>query len=230
MKRECRVYLLLSVVFVLSFLSAWLLPVGEIQKGLLASPVLLSLIGALYQVFRDEAKHQKDVALQNNQHVFTIGATSHMANTAFNKHVEFCEKYMEEVHNTILVMFREGESESALTHASNLLNIRIKYAAWLTKEMNSKLEPFEQVLREIGAASHFVRSTENSPNHQEARSKKLDEAFNKFCALMNLNTENLIEGVGDIEEVKEVVKGFLGISELTRIREYLVSEATKSIT
>lgn len=230
MKSEFKVYVFLSVVFLLSLISAWVLPIGEIQKGIFASPALLALIGAIYKIFRDEAKFEKDVILQDRQQIFSIGAASHMANTAFDKHVDFCEKYMAEVHETIIVMFREGESELALKHAANLADIRKLYAAWLTKEMNQKLEPFEQSLREIGSAAHFVKRTENSKRHQEARARKIDEAFANFCTLMNIGEDNIIDGVCDIEEVKEVVKSFLGINELTKIREHLISEATKSIT
>ncbi|MBV1881874.1 MAG: hypothetical protein KUG82_09590 [Pseudomonadales bacterium] len=230
MKREFKIYPFLAIIFISSFASTFLLPVGDIYKGILASPLLLALLGAIYQVFRDQAKFEKDLMLQNKRQVFNIGATSHMANIAFDKHVEFCEKYMTEVHETFVVMFREGESESALKHAGNLLSIRKDHAAWLTKDMNEKLEPFEQALRDIGAAAHFLKKTAGVPHQSANRSKKMDEAFSKFSALMNFEDGKFVEGVCDIEEVKEIVKGFLGINELTKIREYLVSQAIKEIT
>jgi hypothetical protein len=85
---------------------------------------LVGLIGVLYQLLRDEAAHQKEVWLQHDDQLFQVGATSHMANMVFDKHVEFSEEYVTEVQRTVDTLFAHGPHEKALEHANNLQEIR----------------------------------------------------------------------------------------------------------
>ena len=116
------------------------------------------MIGVIYQILRDQSNHEKKTELQNKQNIFNIGATSHMANTIFNKHVEFGEEYLKETHSTFLTLFEEGPTDKTLSHANNLYNLKVKYAMWLTVEMNDELEQFEVILRKIGANKKFLQS------------------------------------------------------------------------
>ena len=47
---KMKTYILLTVVFIASFASAWLLPVDAVMKGLVASPALIAMLGVLYQL------------------------------------------------------------------------------------------------------------------------------------------------------------------------------------
>ena len=157
----------------MAIIFAWIVPTSDLFKGIIASPAVGALFGALYQILRDQAAFEKQKYFDDRKRIFDIGAASHMANTAFDKHVEFCEEYMQEVHSTVATLFKEGPSKEALTHANNSYKLRQKYAAWLTDEINTNLEPYEQIVREIGAGSGFVEFTQNAPQYAEKGHRKL---------------------------------------------------------
>lgn len=131
---------LLGVVFVVSAIITLVAPISEFFKGVTILPAVAVLSGAVWQLFRDRLSHERNLEIQQReefvksdfqrwQDLFSLGATSHMANTVFNKHVEFCEKYLEEVHETVVTLTREGPTEKALNHSNELYSLRIKYSA-----------------------------------------------------------------------------------------------------
>jgi hypothetical protein len=115
-------------------------PISEGYKGIAALPSVGGLVAALFQLIRDHSAHQRKLELQNEQQLFNLGATSHMANTVFDRHVEFCEKYLAEVHQLVVTLTREGPTQKALDHAGNLYSLRIEYTAWITPEIDQKLK------------------------------------------------------------------------------------------
>ena len=123
MKHNKLTYIILLAIFVASLAVAFLLPIGAVFKGIFASPAILALITALFQLMRDQASFEKQLEIQANQLKFNLGATSHMANTAFDKHIEFCEAYMRELQNTFYNLFAKGDTEEALEYARNLFLI-----------------------------------------------------------------------------------------------------------
>lgn len=143
MKLSIKSYVVLALVFVSSALAALVLPVGDAFKGIIATPGVVALLGVIYQLIRDNAQFERNLFLQQDQQIFNLGMTSHMANVVFDKHVEFCEKYMMEVHETIGTLFREGPSETAMQHANNLFKIDREYSAWIPKQIALQLELFE---------------------------------------------------------------------------------------
>ena len=82
-------YIFLILFTVITFFLAYALPTTELLKGIYATPSLLGLFGILYQLVRDQAQHEKKEILQKQQQLFNLGATSHMANVVFDKHVEW---------------------------------------------------------------------------------------------------------------------------------------------
>lgn len=229
MKHGTKTYIALAIVGILAVISAWIVPTTELLKGIIATPAVVALIAALYQLLRDQAAFEKKKYFDMRKRVFEIGATSHMANTAFDKHVEFCEEYMKEVHDTVSTLFREGPSKEALNHANNSYKLRQKHAAWLTEEINSNLEPYEQVVREIGAWSGFVEKTTNSTKYAEKRSQKIDEIYKRFNDVLGLELGEKVEETYAIESVKKKVREILGIEELTKIRKHLIREAVGAL-
>lgn len=133
-------WFVLSAVVGISMGITFFAPIGEVYKGLASLPSIAGLLTALFQIVRDNAAHRRSVELQNKQQLFNLGATSHMANTVFDKHVEFSEKYLSEVHKLVVTLTREGPTESALAHASNLFKLRIDYTAWITPEIEKKAD------------------------------------------------------------------------------------------
>lgn len=229
MPHSIRTYISLAAIGILALISAWAAPTTDIFKGIIATPVVGALIAALYQLLREQAAFEKQKYFDIRKRVFEIGATSHMANTAFDKHIEFCEEYMKEVHDTVTTLFREGPSKEALNHANNSYKLRQKHAAWLTNEINSSLEPYEQVVREIGAWSSFVERTQNTPQYAEQRSRKIDEIYKKFNDVLGLEGGDKIEETFAIESIKKKIREILGIEELTKIRKYLIREAVGAL-
>lgn len=229
MEHGTKTYIALIIIFSLAIFSSWLIPTNQLLKGIFASPAVLALIGALYQVLRDQAAFEKQKYFDDRKRVFDIGATSHMANTAFDKHVEFCEEYMQEVHCTVGTLFREGPSGKVLENVNKTSSLRQKYAAWLTDEINTNLEPYEQAVREIGAWSGFVNSTIGDPHNSVKRSKKIDDMWQKFNEVLGLDGTEKAEEVYAIESVKKRVREILGVEELTHIRMHLIKEAVSAL-
>jgi len=153
-----------------------------------------------------------------------------MANTAFDKHVEFCEMYMAEINSVVNALFREGETTEALKYASDLYLLREKYAVWLTKEINNNLETFEIALRKLGANTLFVERTHGDERHESQRQIKIDSSFKLFGEILGLETEAEFTEEHAAEAIKEKVKGILGVEELTGLRKHLVHEASKMLT
>ena len=228
MKHNHQFYGFLIIILIISFSVAFLLPTSDIIKGIAATPGISALFIALYQLLRDQSLHEKQLELQRRQQIFNLGATSHMANTAFDKHVEFCEKYMAEVHNTVSTLFREGPSGNALDHSGNLFSLRQEYSAWLTEDIATKLEPFEAALRRIGASSQFIETTSGSGSYAESRSKKIDEMYRIFRDMLGLEEKKeKIDEAFAVETVKSKIRDILGIEQLTLLRKALISEASK---
>ena len=225
-----------SIVFIASISAVVLLPISETFKGLISIPSVGALIGALWQIFRDQAAFDKQLELQRKQQFYNLAVTSHMANVAFDKHVEFCEKYMKEVHDTVSTLFREGPTPEALKHAASFYTLRSDYAAWITEDIASGLLPFEQVLRRLGSKVHLVDVLNKEYNQGNILTDKVEtqrrQAIEEMHSLFGdiLNIENKVEVNQDIavESIKTKIRKILGIEELTKIRELVIQEAASN--
>lgn len=227
MKHDLKTYSILVGIFILSILGSYLIPAQEMLKAVIAAPGVVALLAALFQLVRDQAAYERQLETQQKQFQFTLGAASHMANSAFDKHVEFCEKYMAEIHKAVRTLFREGETPEALEHARNLYFLREEYAVWLTDEINSNLDKFEAALRKLGAEAHFIHTTRGDENYAEQRSVRIENSFELFNEILGLDRDREINEDYAAEAIKKKVKGILGIEELTGLRKHLVSEASK---
>jgi hypothetical protein len=155
-----RVYAILAVIFGSSLAAATLFhffPVGVV--GELASlPAIAALFGALFLLSRDSIAYDRTVRLEEAKNRFTIGATSHMASVAFDKHVAFCEEYTKAVNGALVTLFRRGPHRVVLDDANALSDIRIKWTLWLTPEVDERLVKFEGALRKIGAQAGLLEN------------------------------------------------------------------------
>lgn len=221
-------YIVIVLVFICSFAGAWLLPVSELFKGIFSTPAVLALIGALFQLLRDEALYMKNLELQLQQHLFNLGAMSHMANVAFDKHVEFCEHYMVEVHKTLSTLFKEGPTKKTLEHANRFVEIKQEYAAWVTDDISEQLFPFEQALRELGAAKVFVTTIAGEPEYEGQRKMAVKQVWDKFNDILTIRGEQPDEHVA-IEAVKKKLREILDIEDLTKLRKGLILQARSSL-
>ncbi|MBQ4682075.1 hypothetical protein [Aeromonas dhakensis] len=205
-------------------------PTNDIYRGIALLPGIAGLFAALFQLVRDHAAHQRNLEIQQEQQVFNLGATSHMANSVFDKHVEFCEKYLAEVHKTVVTLTREGPTREALEHAGNLYLLRVEYTAWITPEMDEKLMPFEKAVRDIGAKSGLVGALSGAESRDDTRAKALEEMFDVFGNLLGIGEVNIKDENATVVAVKNRVREILQVSQLVLIREYLINRASSATT
>lgn len=102
---------------------------------------------------RLERRNDEKKALENRdvlkaQNAFSVGTVSHMATVAFNKHVEFCEAYIEEMYRALDALNSDGGIGAPL-EARSFSQIRQRWALWLTPGMEIKLDRFESAITQI---------------------------------------------------------------------------------
>jgi len=229
MKQSRWLYIGLAAVFVLSIGVTLTLPVESAMRDLAATPALTALVGALFQLFREQAAFESQQFRQQQQETFSLGTTSHMASVAFDKHVEFCEQYMKEVHQTDATLFREGPTKKAFEHVGRFIDLKQQYAAWVPRDTALGLEPFEKALSEIAALSFLAAALRAEDG--EGRSNAIDQMYDVFGSVMHLGPTAPVDGKSEVavEVVKERVRAILGIEELTNIRQRLIQRALKSL-
>jgi hypothetical protein len=226
-----KFYLALAAVLVLSILLRFLPPVGRIGsivRELSNVPAIGALCYALYQLARDRIAHDRSLLAQQFQNSFTMGATSHMAIVAFDKHVAFSEEYVSAMFEILTVLFREGPCSKALEGASTLTGIRKRWELWITPQVEADLERFEAALRTMGVAAHVVEKFPGSERHGEL----VKQMYSKFAEVMGSKVMGSTEWEG--KQITEEVALFtiigkfrkvLGVEELTNLRARLVSQA-----
>ena len=107
--------------------------------------------------------HERALWIIEAQRSFSIGATSHLAEVAFDKYALFCEEYIaRDVPNSYNAHPRWPPA-TALPHASSLLEIRRKWALWLTPTLETELEPSETAIRKIGADAYLLEHAPGEP-------------------------------------------------------------------
>lgn len=224
-----RIYAGLAVVFVASLAAATLFhffPVTAVGD-LAGIPAILALFGALFRLLRDSIAFDRSVRLEEAKNRFTVGATSHMATAAFDKHVQFCEEYVAEVSGTLTFLFRRGPHKDVLEKANALADTRTKWTLWLTPEIEAKLVKFEGALRTIGAQAGLLEDLRAEGDRIEA----IKKAYGTFAAVMGWEAWRGEAVSRDLaaEGVVSGLRGVLGISELTRLRGELVKRALDNL-
>jgi len=167
MSHAKKTYLVIGVIFSASLLFFFWHPGGDFIQSLAGTTFVGSTFALLIQILRDQATHDRALFLLSTQNNFSLGASSHMANIAFDKHVMFSEEYAQEVNVTIRTLFTNGPTQKTLEHANKLYLIREKYIVWLTVEIENSLDKFEKRLRGIGADAYLVGASNDLPNRQD---------------------------------------------------------------
>jgi hypothetical protein len=93
-----------------------------------AIPVTIAawLLNSLSNRSIERQKAQQSRELLEMQNAFAVGATSHMATVAFDKHIGFCEEYVEEMYKALYAFDtgwkrgRTAESKKVLTDPSEV--------------------------------------------------------------------------------------------------------------
>ncbi len=222
-------YIYLIIFTFAAFILAFSFPVSNFMKGIYGTPGLLGLIGILYQIVRDQSKHEKMEYLQKQQLIFNIGSASHMANVAFDKHVEFCEEYLVKVHEAMRALWKNGATEEAGYFGNELYAIRLKHSAWLTEEIGRLLFPFEQGLIELGSNKGFINHARAVEEFHEKRSEVIQKVNENFNKILGIDVNQGLDAEIAIDSVIKKIREILGIEELVCLRKKLISEAIKGI-
>jgi len=204
------------LVLLISFLLSWLLPVSETLKGVLSFPGVGALFMVLYQIWRDDISHRRNIELQNKQQDFVLGTATHMADVVYDKHVLFCEEYIKRIQEILQELFRDGPTRNALNFGGDLVRIRFKHSAWLTSEIEKSLEPFEQALIKMGAKEGLLP---HLPIGEE-RTKTVNEIYRSLGLILG-SDKSLTEQEADTakDEVIEKIRNILGINVFTELRK-----------
>mgnify|MGYP000319827968 CR=1 FL=1 len=194
----------------------------DINLTIASLPFIGVILSCLFKLFRDDMEQQRKLQLQENEHKFHIGASSHMANIAFDKHIEFCEEYLREVDNLETILWQQGPTEKAIIHANNLWNLRKKYTAWITLEISQKLGPFEQKVRELGANQGYVEAMKGTEGNTDGKRDVLQELMNSFKEIINRSDE---DHPNSVNMIREEIRDILQINKLTKIRTNIINTA-----
>nr|WP_315495165.1 hypothetical protein [uncultured Rhodoferax sp.] len=227
-ERRTAIYVAIGAIFGVSTLTYILLPDDQFIQQLAALPVVGSLVAALFQILRDQASHEREVLAQASDHRFALGASSHMSDVAFDKHVLFCEEYVAEVFATLDTLFREGPTDKVLPHAASLFQLRRKHAVWLTSLLDVSLQKFERALREIGANDWYLKNSERPSDRQD----RVNSLYKTFADVLGEENMGASEWQGQplspemaISKVLQGLRHVLGTEELTELRAFLVQKA-----
>jgi hypothetical protein len=216
--KASSLYVVAILVLVASAWSASNITVKNLSKALFAVPGATALFSIVYRFWKDERAHERQVEIQARQQEFAFLPASRMASVAYDKHVKFCEEYLEAVNKAVFELWAEGPNVKALGHANSLRDIRDRHTAWLTREIEEKLFPIEAALRKIGAGSHVLPLVQ--PGLE--RSKIVDDVYGAFGKITESGKENQ-GSTAAVALITDSLRELLGIKELTELR----TEVTK---
>jgi hypothetical protein len=222
-----KIYLMLFLVITISFIGAWTLPVKDAFKGISTLPGIGALLAIIYQILRDQINFEREKEIQRKEHFFNLSVTSHMANIAFDKHVQFCEKYIKQMHEGLIKLSQDGPTQEALSIAVELSKIKKEFRTWLTKDIMDSVKQYEEALLDIGSKA---RSEEHIKDDKK-RAEVIDEMFRVFSGVRGIKaTEGKIDEKITPEKIIHSLQQVLGIQELTKLRQKVITEAIKSIS
>ena len=194
-------------------------------QALIALPGSAGLLFALWDIIKKNIEHQHRLDEASAANSFVLSATSHMAEKAFDKHVEFSECYIAKANDGLGILFRNGPTEEAIEIAAALYDIRRRYVLWETKDVSMFLDKFESALRKIGANKHYLKY---APEDEQSNVvKNLYKTFMEIVQLDALPNQPTPEIA--VTYIIDRLRDHLGVTELTTLRKYYLAEASKRI-
>ncbi len=198
-----------------SFLLAINIPLSNLIKTIVAIPGIIILFSFLLDIILEKTKHFYEIVRQEGLNDFALGTGSHMAMVAYDKHVQFCEEYINEIEKTFDELTRNGTSIQTGLMVVPLVKIRRKYTAWLTSKLEKELIEYERILIHIGN-SHLKKEFASEHLDIEKYAKSIDE---DLISLLG-NSEKSIRETS-IEHIREILE----IDALAEIRSIITREA-----
>lgn len=216
-----------TIIGVISLFVTYNAPISEIWKGVTALPFVGSLCTVLIQLIRDDAAHQRKKELMLQEQQYSLSASSHMANTVFDKQVEFSQLYVDIVLEAFETLRQKKEWEESLDYAGKLTMLRLKYMCWLTSETDQSLGMFEQKLRILGANSLYIKMPKGEgtrQEHRDAAAIEMLEIFSSFVYIFDKSTEH--QDV-TLESLSKKMRFVLGIEELAHHKKRIIGQQTR---
>ena len=212
-----------------SFAAAWNFPTSDLYKSLLATPGVAALFTILFQSLRDNWLHERQIELQNKQQDFILSTSSHIADIAYDKHVLFCEEYINRVQSGRKEIFEKGSSPEMLNIGGDLVRIRQKHSAWLTDAIENKLKPFENVLIKMGASENYLMRTASREVDDKKREIITDLYRSLGLVLGHEKALNDEEAEVRIDNIIDAIRDILGIKVMTQLRSRATDVALKRL-
>jgi hypothetical protein len=174
-------------------MDAWPLVENVVGAALGGSAAVFGLSKYLGDRWLEGLRARHSTELAEMQNAFAMGTTSHMATVAFDRHIGFCEEYVEEISKALYSMIDEGPAYRPVS-ADGLLKIRQKWILWVTRDIETELDRFEDDLRRIGAAGVFL-SAGGVPESNESDVKRVIAYLRNILAIEKLTAlrNDLIE-------------------------------------
>jgi hypothetical protein len=209
-------------IAVISVVLVFTLPIPQVFRGVASLPAVVAMIGILSDVWRDSMSHRRQKELQRQEHDFTLGIASHMANVTFNKHIEFCEEYFQAVNSIVNEHLSAGPNDTAYAAARKLQHVREKYSPWLTRDIEDALLPTEIALARVGASSALL---ERLPVGSE-RERVVNEMFELWSVVVGVkSTPNESERQSAAIGIRDHFRSVLGVDALTTLRSRALATA-----
>lgn len=227
MNYKLKTFLYSGGVFLVSLSISLFLPLHDIFKGIASTPAIAALFFVLYQILKDHIAHEKQSQLQQQQHFFNLAITSHMSEVVFDKHVEFCQKYMSEVHKTFKTLLTDGPTEKAKDHSYNLSKLREDYAAWITNDIHDSLKEFEDTVHKIGRKER-LSNTSLKPDIAIRAGEEADQLWEAVLGTL-LDSRETPNQNKSVENIENKLRDILGIDVLIKLRKKLLAKAVRSL-
>jgi hypothetical protein len=171
---------------------------------------------------KDQLQLATQMTLKQRDHFFNLSVTSHMATVAFDKHVAFCEEYIDCFFNGVKELFRDGPTVNALNVARELGLVCLKHAPWVPPDVIKNLKFFEDMIKGIGSTSVAIHSGAELPD----RANDIKKMLNDLLYLIGQpDSEGKVDRQKGIDQVILLLQDLLGVSELTRLRSIVAQRA-----
>ena len=217
-----------TVIFIAAFVIISLaaaLDISDVATIVVATPGVTILVGALYQLFRDNMAHERSLFIRYREELFETGCASHMAEVTFDKHVGFCEAYTSRASEILIALWKEAPTKKCIEYRNDLFEIRRKHALWITPEIVEQLQKFESVLSDIGANSGISASMP----YGEDRSKLIQEMYSQWQDLVGEKKHRHQQDTMSVLEIIAWLQDVLGIKELTLMRNNILESAIAKV-
>lgn len=146
-----------------------------------------------------------------------------MAEVAFDKHMAFCEEYVQEMHRVLEKLFTDGPGKQGLELSGNLHKIRAKHRPWIVQDVETVVLRYEMALSQIGIDAMSLEFAEG-----KKRETIVNRMFSTFAAITEASHDGPVDATIATSEIISHLQKSLGINELAELRGSILSAALRA--